>query len=123
MTHDPYAQQPGDDEPRDYSNQPDWGQQPSPHGQQYPYPQPQQDGKALTALILAIVGLFVCPIVLNVIALVLANQSLRAIRASNGWLTGEGMANAARIISIIALALVAIGILILIVGLVAFQGA
>jgi hypothetical protein len=117
MTHDPYGQAPGDDqgpgEPQQSGwNPPPYGRQPG-YGQQYPYPQPKQDDKALAALIVSIAGWFLCPFVLHVVGLVLANQSLKAIRESGGWLTGEGMANAARIISIISIAVGAIGIALL----------
>ncbi|HEX6337980.1 MAG TPA: DUF4190 domain-containing protein [Jiangellaceae bacterium] len=138
MTHDPYGQNPGDDQDRERPNQQPWGQPPpyaqptgpaqppTPpghdqppgpppgHGQPYPYPQPKQDDKALAALIVAIAGWFVCPFVLHIVALVLANQSLQAIHQSNGWLTGEGMANAARIISIVGIALGAVFIALLV---------
>lgn len=127
MTHDPYGQNPGDDQERERPNEqpggqpptheqpPPYSQPPTPpaydqlltpppgYGQPYPYPQPKQDDKALAALILSIAAWAVCPFVLHIVALVLANQSLAAIRESNGWLTGEGMANAAKIISIIGI--------------------
>jgi hypothetical protein len=113
MTHDPYGQNPGDDQERERPHEqpdeqpPPYEQQPPPpgYGQPYPYPHPKQDDKALAALIVAIAGWFVCPFVLHIVGLVLANQSLQAIRESNGWLTGEGMANAARIISIVGIVL------------------
>lgn len=128
MTRDPYGQNPGDDQERERSDQQSWGQPPSygqpppsgqppttppGYGQPYPYPHPKQDDKALAALIVAIAGWFVCPFVLHIVGLVLANQSLQAIRESNGWLTGEGMANAARIISIVGIALGAVFIALL----------
>jgi hypothetical protein len=47
----------------------------------------------------------VCPIVLHIVGWVLANSSLSAIRASGGTLGGDGMAKAARIMSIIGLVL------------------
>lgn len=119
MTRDPYGQNPGDDQEREGSDQPPWGQPPSygqpppagqppappPTGYGQPYPYPKQDDKALAALILSIAAWMVCPFILHIVSLVLANQSLQAIRESNGWLTGEGMANAARIISIVGVAL------------------
>lgn len=118
MTRDPYGQNPGDDQEREGPDQQPWGQPPSygqsppagqspttPSGYGQPYPYPKQDDKALAALILSIAAWMVCPFVLHIVSLVLANQSLQAIRESNGWLTGEGMANAARIISIVGVAL------------------
>ena len=128
MTHDPYGHDPGNDQEREHPNQqprgqtPSYGQptgqppgQPPGYGQPYPYPQPKQDDKALAALIVAIAGWFVCPFVLHIVGLVLANQSLQAIRESNGWLTGEGMANAARIISIIGIVVGAVAIVLLLI--------
>jgi hypothetical protein len=139
MTQDPYGRPPdgGDDSrrppepPPAPSPGPDqqagWGQIPGyspppagyPPGYGAPYPQPKQDDRALWALILALLGWIMCPVVAHIVALVLANQSLRAIRESNGWLTGEGMANAARIISIVALAFFAFGIVLAIIAVAA----
>lgn len=144
MTHDPDGRDPGDDQERERPDEQSWGRppahgqppdhghppdyeqptgpppgygQPEPppgYGQPYPYPHPKQDDKALAALIVAIAGWFVCPFVLHIVGLVLANQSLQAIRESNGWLTGEGMANAARIISIVGIVLGAVLIALLV---------
>ena len=128
MTRDPYGQNPGDDQEREGPDQQPWGQPPSygqpppagqppappPTGYGQPYPYPKQDDKALAALILSIAAWMVCPFVLHIVSLVLANQSLQAIRESNGWLTGEGMANAARIISIVGVALGAAAIALLV---------
>jgi hypothetical protein len=117
MTHDPYGQNPGDDQERErpneqprgqpptYEQPPQYSQPPTPdydqsltpppgYGQPYPYPQPKQDDKALAALILSVAAWAVCPFVLHIVALVLANQSLEAIRESNGWLTGAGAVSA-----------------------------
>jgi hypothetical protein len=76
-----------------------------------PGPAPQTDSKAIWALVSAIAGFFLCPVVLHVVGWVLANQSLEAIAASNGWLTGDGLAKAAKILSIIGLVLSALGLL------------
>jgi hypothetical protein len=79
----------------------------------YPPPPPPAvaptEPKAVWALVCAIVGFFLCPIVLPVVGLVLANQSLAAIRAAPGYWAGEGLAKAARILSIVALVLGVIG--------------
>jgi len=76
-----------------------------------PSPVPQTEQKAVWALVCAIAGFVLCPIVLHVAGWVLANQALESIRASNGWLLGDGLAKAARILSIIGLALFAVGLL------------
>jgi hypothetical protein len=85
------------------------------YAQQQPYPPypygtaapvaPPTDDKAVWALVSAIAGFFLCPIVLHIVGWVLASSSLAAIRASGGTLGGDGMAKAARIISIIGLVL------------------
>lgn len=80
--------------------------------QSYPPPQgplPQTDSKAIWALVCSIGGFTVCPIVLSVVGWVLANQSLEAIRASQGTLTGDGIAKTARILSIVGLVLGVLG--------------
>lgn len=81
----------------------------------YAYPPPgqvpQTDSKAVWALVCAIGGFFLCPVVLHIVGWVLANQSLEAIRASGGWLTGDGLAKAAKILSIIGLVLSGLGLL------------
>lgn len=79
---------------------PAWGA-PSP----YATPPARTDDKAVWSLVSAIAGYVLLPIVLHVVGLVLANQSLRDIRASQGRLAGEGMASAARILSIVGLVL------------------
>ncbi|MCW3097631.1 MAG: Tetratricopeptide 2 repeat-containing protein [Chthonomonadaceae bacterium] len=70
---------------------------------------PQASKEANDALILAIVSIFCCGIILAPIALVKANAAKRII-AENPGMTGEGKAQAAMIISIIALILSVIGV-------------
>ncbi len=70
------------------------------------YPGPQvivhtTDGQAVGALICGILGLFACPLVLSIVAIVLGKQSSKAIRASGGALEGEGVAKAGLILGII----------------------
>jgi len=71
---------------------------------QYGAPAPT-DGSATGALVCSILSFVVCPIVLSVIGLVLASNAKKRIRASGGAIGGEGIANAATIISIINIAL------------------
>jgi Domain of unknown function (DUF4190) len=85
-----------------------------------PYAAPRQDDRALWALLLALFGWIFCPVLAHILALVLANQSLAAIRRSNGWLTGEGMASAARIIAIVGLSLTLLVLALAVAGLIAF---
>jgi hypothetical protein len=106
-----YGGQPGYGPPG-YGTQPGYG---------YGYPAgPPTDSSATAALVIAIVGFFICPPVGAVVALVMANSAEKRIEASEGRLGGLELAKAARIIAIVELALTAI----LIVGgilLVAFS--
>jgi hypothetical protein len=94
-----------------------WQPAPPPgYGTPYPYGAaapvaPPTDDKAVWALVSAIAGFLVCPIVLHIVGWALASASLTSIRASGGTLGGEGLAKAARIISIIGLVLYGLGIL------------
>ena len=90
------------------------------HESYAPPPAPETDDKADWALVSAIFGFILCPVVLHIIGWVLANQSLANIAASQGRLTGEGIAKAAKIVSIIGLVLSALGalfvILVVVIG-------
>jgi hypothetical protein len=111
------------DEPQQY--QPYQPYQPSQPGYPayppYPAPTPPTDDKAVWALVSAIGGFILCPIVLHVVGLVLANQSLRTIRASGGRIGGDGIAGTARVLSIIGLvvygAVLVLGLIFLLVAL------
>jgi hypothetical protein len=80
------------------------------------YGTPPTEGMAVAALVIAIVGFFVCPPVGAIVALVLANSATQRIEASGGRLSGLEQARAARIIAIIELVLTAIIVLALAVG-------
>lgn len=87
----------------------------------YPaYPGPaygrQTEGMAVGALICAIGSFVVCPVVLAVVALVLAQNARNHIDAAAGRLTGTGLVTAARVIAWLHLALFAL----LLVGIIAF---
>jgi hypothetical protein len=80
---------------------------------------PQTDGLAIGALVTAIAGIFVCSVVpiASVVALFLATNSNKKIRASGGQLSGEGMNKAALIISWIWIGLsVLFWVVIIIIG-------
>ena len=100
--------------------QPGYGQPgygPAP-GSGYGYPAgPQTESSATAALVIAIVGFFICAPVGAVVALVLANSAEKRIRESNGRLTGLDQARAARIIAIIELVLTAVLILIFVTAI------
>jgi len=76
----------------------------------YGYVPQKSNGKATAALVCSILNFVLCPVVLAIVGLVLANQASREIRASGGTQSGEGIANAARIISIIGIALGGVGL-------------
>jgi hypothetical protein len=105
---------PGAQEPQPYAQQYGYGYQP---GYGYP-PDPQTEGLATAALVIAIAGFFICPPVGAIVALVLANNARQRIEASGGRLSGLEQARAARIIAIIELVLTAIVVLVGAIGLV-----
>jgi hypothetical protein len=72
---------------------------------------PQTDSTATAALVIAIVGIFICMPVGAIVALVMANSAQKRIEASEGRLTGLELTRAARIIAIVELVLT--GVLIL----------
>jgi hypothetical protein len=129
----PYGQpppfgQPGYGQPPPYGqpaygrppySQPPYGQ--PPYGQPgYGYPgAPRTEPLAIWVLVLSIVSWAVCPVVPAIVARVLAGRADQNIRASGGTLEGSGMVKAGRIISWIHLGLVAVGIVLLIILIVA----
>lgn len=72
------------------------------------------EGTAIGSLVLGIVGLLLCGIILEPIAIILGFQARRKIRASNGALKGEGLAAAGIVLGFIGTALAIIGIVILV---------
>ena len=81
-----------------YGAPPGYGQPPPYYGP------PPNDGKAVGALVSAIISFVVCPLIPAIVALVLAGQASQRIRESGGRLGGAGMVTAARIISWINIA-------------------
>lgn len=78
-------------------------------GQLPPGP-PPNSGKAVTALVLGIVGIVVCQVV-GVAAIIVGKQANDEIAASGGRLGGEGLAKAGIILGWVAVALLALGML------------
>jgi len=78
---------------------PPGGYGPPPPGYGHPPAGPQTDGHAIAALVCAIGSFFVCPVVLAVVALVLARAASRNIALSGGWREGTGLVVAARVIA------------------------
>lgn len=93
--------QPGSPQP---PGQPGWSGGPPPQV-------PRQSGAATASLILGICAFLVCPLVCSVLAIVYGNKARAEIRASNGWVTGEGQAKAGLILGWVSLALTALLIL------------
>jgi len=116
----PAYNQPGYGQPG--YGQPGYGQPPPGYGYGYPAG-PQTDSSATAALVIAVVGFFICAPVGAIVALVLANSAQKRIEESNGRLTGLEQARAARIIAIVELALTAVLILVGVLVAVASLGA
>ena len=76
-------------------------------------------GKSTAALVLGILGLVFCPLICSVLALVFGYQSRREIDASGGRMSGRGNATAGIVLGWIGVALTAIFIVLLIIGLIA----
>jgi len=68
------------------------------------YAVPQQNKKALWAMILGIVSVLCCGIFAGIPAIILGNQAKGEIAASGGAQTGAGMAQAGFILGIISIA-------------------
>jgi putative exporter of polyketide antibiotics len=79
---------------------------------------PQTEGTATAALVVAIVGFFVCAPVGAIVALVLANSATKRIEESGGRLQGLEQARWARIIAIVELVLSAVVILFVIIAII-----
>ena len=71
----------------------------------------------MTALVLGILS-FVCCGLLGIPAYIVGKRAEREIRASNGALTGDGLAKAGWILGLVAMILMALGI-VAVIGLVA----
>jgi hypothetical protein len=77
----------------------------------------QTSGKSTASLVLGILGLFLCPLICSVLALVFGYQSRREIDASGGRLTGRGNATAGIVLGWIGVAIAAAFIGLIILGL------
>ena len=69
---------------------------------------PRRESRALIALVCRILGLVVAPILFGGTAIVLGVQARKRIQASQGLLTGEGLAKAAVILGILDVAFYAL---------------
>jgi ABC-type Fe3+ transport system permease subunit len=93
-----------------------YGAPPPPGGYGQPAygPMPQQHGSATMALVLGILS-FVCCGLLGIPAYIIGKRAEREIQASNGALTGEGMAKAGWILGLIAMILLVVSLLAVVV--------
>lgn len=84
---------------------------PPPYGYQPPWPQPQTEGTAITALVLAVASfvVFGFGVVMAIVSLALIPSSKRKIESSGGRLTGEGLLTAAKITSWVNIGLTVLG--------------
>jgi hypothetical protein len=91
--------------------------------QQGPWGQPQfqqeSNGKAITALVLGICGLVVCPVLLSIPALILGYQARGEIDGSGGRQSGRGMAVAGIVLGWIGIAVGVIGIIFIVLAIAA----
>jgi hypothetical protein len=88
-----------------------------PYGQQGPYGQPtgpRTEPTATAALVVSIVGFFVCFPLGGVIGLILALNAERRIKESGGRLTGLDQAKIAKVIALVELALAALAVILFI---------
>ena len=74
-------------------------------------PARRNDGQAITALILGIAGLVICPIVPSIFAIIIGNQSKARI-AADPTLDGEQLANTGVILGWIGIVLGGIGLVV-----------
>lgn len=74
------------------------GNTPVPQSQpQYRYP--QTSTMAIVALVLAALSYVSCPIVFAIVALILGNSADKEIKNSGGWVTGDGLITATKILA------------------------
>ena len=68
----------------------------APHNQSFPYPiiVAKNNETAMISMVLGVMGIFTCPRVLSIIAIVLGYRARNEIAASGGWQTGESYAKA-----------------------------
>lgn len=99
------------------SAQPPAGPPPGPPA--YPQPAfqgpPPSSGKATAALVLGLVGIFLCPLICSILAIVFGKQAMDEIDQNPG-MTGRGSAKAGFILGIVGTSLASLGIIIVLAG-------
>jgi hypothetical protein len=76
-------------------------QQPPPPPYGYPAPQQPNSGKAVTALVLGILGLVMCGPFTAIPAIIVGRNATREIDESQGRMEGRGMAQAGFVLGIV----------------------
>ncbi|OFW58569.1 MAG: hypothetical protein A2Y75_10315 [Candidatus Solincola sediminis] len=89
---------------------------------QYPYV-PANNGKATAALVLGILGIFLCPFIFPILALVFGYSAKNEIAASRGAQTGESNATAGIILGWVGIAIDSIWLIIVIIFIIAAAAA
>jgi len=84
---------------------------------------PQTESKAIIALVCAIGSWLLFPVLPAIAALVVGANARRDIAASGGWLTGDGMVTAARVIAWANIAVSVLVLVLLVLALIAFSSA
>lgn len=69
------------------------------------------EGTAVASLVLGIAGIFVCPLILSILAIYFGKQAQNKIRQDPA-LEGDGLANAGIVLGWVGIGLVALGLLI-----------
>jgi hypothetical protein len=87
---------------------------PPQYGAPMPGATPETNKKAIFSLVTGILGLFCCPVVLSVAAIILSRQAKSEIAGRGGG--GEGLATAGFVLGIIGLVLGAIQLILIATG-------
>ena len=77
------------------------------------YQAPRSHGKATAAMVCGIIGIFLCPIVLSLLAVIFGVTSKNEIDASDGAYTNRSSATAGLVLGIIGLALMPVWFILL----------
>ena len=72
---------------------------------------PSTNQNAIVALVLAIGSWIICPVILAIVALFIASNADKEIKASNGWSTGSGYVTAAKVFAWINIAITILAVI------------
>ncbi len=82
----------------------------------------RSSGDATASLVLGILGLVLCPLICSVLALVFGYQARAEIDASGGRIGGRGSATAGVVLGWVGVAIVALFVLLIVIGIAAGSG-